>query len=339
MEFLKKFDLTGVQFLKLIGLLALLLLALSVLTNLFGGSFGIGSSRSMMPTFSNTDYYATTDSVAPQGLSLRNSLSKSSLPPSPNEGYATGNDAEAFEVKEYNASIETRNLENDCSVIRELKARPDVIFENASAYERGCNFTFKVEKGSVEEVLTIIKNLDPRELRENTYTIKSEVEDYTSEITILENKLASLDKTLADATASYDSISALATKMGSVESLAKIIDSKLLLLERLTSARIETSNQLDRMNRAKADALDRLTYTYFSVNVYENKFVDGTQIQNSWKSAVQQFVRESNLLVQELSIGLVALLLNILKFALYFIILLFVARFGWTFAKNIWSRG
>lgn len=127
--------------------------------------------------------------------------------------------------------------------------------------------------------------------------------------------------------------------MGNVESLAKIIESKLTIIERLTNARIETSNQLERMNRAKTDSLDRLLYTYFTVEVYENKFVDGEEIQNSWKFAVQQFVRESNRLVQELSIGLVAFLLAIVKFALYFVVILFVVRIGWTFAQKIWKTG
>ena len=82
-----------------------------------------------------------------------------------------------------------------------------------------------------------------------------------------------------------------------------------------------------------------MLYTYFTVEVYENKFVDGEEIQNSWKFAVQQFVRESNRLVQELSIGLVAFLLAIVKFALYFVVILFVVRIGWTFAQKIWKTG
>jgi len=297
---------------------------------------GLESTPSTMPSpmFYNKggDAYTTTD------LSVRNVVSESMVPPI-DGGYTTGNDSEAFEVKEYAASIETRNRERDCGVIRALKSRTDVIFENANEYDRGCTYTFKVTKGSVEEVLGIIKNLDPKELSESSYTIKREVDDYTSEIQILENKLASLDKTLADAIASYDSITVLATKMGSVESLAKIIDSKLTIIERLTSARIETSNQLERIHRSKNEALDRLAYTYFTVNVYENKFADIKTIQDSWKAAVQQFIRETNVLIQELSIGLVTLFLTIVKFALYFVILLFITRFGWTFAKKVWERG
>lgn len=315
----------------------IILVILNMVTNQNGGMNTLGldtnySEVSVSPSM-GAPAYDSRDSYG-QKLSTRNA-STEPMPPIYN-GYTTGNDAEAFEVKNYSASIETRDLDRDCDAIRALKARTDVIFENASEYDRGCNFTFKVEKGSVESILTIIKDLDPKELGENTYTIKREVEDYTSEIQIYENKLASLDATLANALASYENITQLATRAGDVESLAKIIDSKLMLIERLTSARLETQNQLDYIARAKADALDRLTYTYFTVSIYESKYADGEALKASWKNAVQQFVQNVNQFAQEMSIGLIALILFIFKFALYGILLLLVAKFGWKFVQKVW---
>jgi hypothetical protein len=252
-------------------------------------------------------------------------------------GYTAGDTGEAFEVKEYSADIETSQLGHDCDALHALKARTDVIFEQANAYTRGCSFTFKVKKEHVDEVLALIKNMDPRDLTENTYTIKREVDDYTSEITILENKLATLDKTLTDAISSYENITSLATRQSDVESLAKIIESKLSIIERLTTLRIETVNELERMERVKGEALDRLEYTYFTVRVYENKFVNGDDIRDSWKTAVRAFVADVNTLVQDITIGLAGLLLIIFKFALYFVIILIVLRAGWAFTKKIWS--
>ncbi len=341
MDFLKKFDLTGVQFIKIIGLLAIALIGLTLLMNMFSASgIGINSMSSKMGVSTPSMYMDSAEEYAygaPE-LSMRN-VGIDVMPIMPGGGYTSGADAEAYEVKEYYASIETRNLTADCLAIRNLKNRKEVIFENANESERGCNFTFKVEKESVDSILSLIKDLDPKEINENSYTIKKEVSDYTSEIEILESKLASLDKTLAEALSSYESITGLATRVGDVESLAKIIDSKLNLIERLTNARIEVGGQLERINRAKAEALDRLDYTYFNVNVYESKFVDEQQIKDSWKFAMQQFVRDTNKLVQDLSIGFVTLLLNIVKFALYGIVLLLVVRFGYIFARKVWKGG
>jgi hypothetical protein len=340
MEFLKKLDLTGMQFMKLIGLLIIGFVALFILVNIFSSSFGLSSrgmsTQSMQNPLSVSNgiggsKYGETASLSARNAELYN--------PSIDGGYTTGSDSEAFEVKEYSARIETRDREKDCNLLRGLRARTDVVFENMSEQDRGCSFTFKVKKESVEEVLGVIKGLDPEELIENSYTIKREVDDYTSEIQILQNKLTSLDATLTDAIASYGNITALASHSGNVDSLAKIIESKITIIDRLTSARIETSNQLERMNRAKSESLDRLLYTYFTVSVSENLYIDGASIKSSWKFAVQQFIRETNVLLQDLSLGLVGFLLMVMKLTIYFVIVVFVTRFGWSFAKKVWGRG
>ena len=69
----------------------------------------------------------------------------------------------------------------------------------------------------------------------------------------------------------------------------------------------------------------------------ENEYVDGEAIRDSWKLRVQQSVITMNMLLQDLSIGLVTLLFTIIKFALYFGIILFVIRFGWLVAKRVWK--
>jgi type III secretory pathway lipoprotein EscJ len=127
--------------------------------------------------------------------------------------------------------------------------------------------------------------------------------------------------------------------MGDVENLAKIIESKITILERLTNARIETNNQLERMHRAKTEALDTIEYTHFSVTMTENTYVDKEALTDSWKRVVQNTVFEINTLIQDLSIGFVAFLLVVIKFALYFGVVLVVIRFGWIFALRIWKNG
>ena len=331
MEFLKKLNIRTSHLFIGVSIVLLCMVLLSILGSRSPlGSFGMMDESMVMPT----SYSGMKAQGAPT-LSARN-VSDSYIPPI-DGGYTKGDTGEAFEVKEYSAQIETRNLTRDCDAIHTLKARTDVIFEHANTYTHGCSFTFKVKRGSVDEVLALIKNMDPRDLTESTYTIKREVDDYTSEITILENKLATLDKTLTDAISSYENITTLATNRGDVENLAKIIESKLSIIERLTMLRIETVNELGRIERSTGVALDRLAYTYFTVSVYENTFVDGDTIRDSWKAAVRTFIQDANTLVQDISIGLLGLLLAVFKFALYFVILLITARVGWTFTKKMWS--
>ncbi len=337
MDFLNKFNLTGKQLLKLFGIVfggLGIILVLLVVFNTFTTSLGMRGDSLSMP--STTNFGGMNEmSYDKATMSVRNVSNSYEPPMSDND--TSGDESEAFEVKEFSAQYETRNLEQDCSTVRALKSRTDVVFENASEYDLGCNYTFKVKKESVANVLGILEGLNPKELSENSYTIKREVDDYTSEIQILVDKLATLDSTLAEAIASYSNITGLATNAGNVESLAKIIESKIIIIERLTNARIDTSNQLERMNRAKAEALDRVGYTYFYVTMVESKFVNTEALKDSWKQAVQQSVYEMNTLIQDLSIGLLALILTIIKFALYLGIILIVARVGWSFSKKVWK--
>lgn len=253
--------------------------------------------------------------------------------------YTPGANTEDYEVKQYSISFETRDKVKECALVRDLLDREDVVFENTNENDGGCSYNFKVKMESVASVLAILNSLNPKDVNENSYTIKREVTDYTSEIEILEKQLASVTATLTESLAIYDALIVRATSQGDVSSLAQLTDSKLNLLERLTTSQIEINAQLERINRTKTEALDRLVYTQFYVSVYENKFIDGQEIGNSWTAAIQELVGDINNFAQEVSLGFVALLFMVMKYTLYGVVLLFVARFGYGFAKKVWQDG
>lgn len=116
------------------------------------------------------------------------------------------------------------------------------------------------------------------------------------------------------------------------------IGSKIGIIERLTQERININERLDRLARAKADQLDGLDYTRFNINVYENKFVDGEQLKDSWKQALRDFVANLNQVLQDVTVNLVLLVLLLAQWLLYALIVLFVAKYGWKIGKNIWFR-
>lgn len=359
MEFLKNLPtLTPVLVLKIIGICVGGVLLLAFAFQLIGSSFGAltgqmrGTIGMVTPGYGggadydmavSSDYYdggygtkagyAVSESASMPQLSARNSMPY----PMPPQG-TTGDTAEEFEVAQYSATIETRRLDDTCATVQALKERTDVIFENTNTYDQGCNFTFKVEKKSVEDVLAIIEKLDPKDLSENIYTIKAQIDDFTSEVEVLTKKRASIDQTLTNALAAYDEITRLATNTQNADALAKIIDSKIGIIERLTQEKININEQLDRLARAKADQLDGLDYTRFNVNVYENKFVDGEQLKDSWKQALREFVANVNRVLQDVTVGLVLLLLLIAQWVLYAAIVLVVAKYGWKIGKYIWFR-
>lgn len=352
MDFLTKLNIKTSSILKMAGLAILAIVVLVFAFKLIGTSFNSLFKKSGVSNISISSQgapsydYATESGVATKGeygmdsfgLSIRNTqISQSSMPIYGSSG-TTGDDAEEFEVTEYTAYVETRELDKTCSDVAGLKSRGDVIFESSNEYRNSCGYIFKVKKESVADILGIIKGLDPKELSENTYTIKNLVEDFTSQSEILQKKLASIDETLAKAVSAYDNITALATRVQDVETLARIIDSKINIIERLTQERININSQLEMIERSKAEHLDRLEYTYFYVNIVENKIVDPQNLKDSWKAAIKEFVQDVNNIVQDVTINLVAVVLLILQYAIYLLIVLFVAKYGWRVVKRIWRN-
>ena len=348
MQFLKNIDLKTGNILKITGLalaaVIVIALALRLIIPSFNALLPGGGIKNIamqgIPAFDEAYYEAGDMEVYSKdgtavGLSVRN------VAPAISSGYGDtiiGDDAEEFEVTEYSATIETRRLEDICGKVAALKARDDVIFENSGEYEKYCNYSFKVQQDSVAEILVIITELDPKELNENTYTIKKLVDDYTSETDILEKKMTSIEETLANAVKAYDDITDLATRTQDVESLAKIIDSKIDIIERLTQQKININSQLERLERAKAEQLDRLDYTYFNIYVLEDKFIDGQNLKDSWKNAIKTFVRDINGVVQDITVGLAALLFFVVQYIIYFFIILVIVKYGWRWTKKIWQK-
>jgi hypothetical protein len=364
-DYIKKYNLTWKKVLKIVGIGLGGLVVIAIAVSLAGsvvrnvapmGGLGIGSysSKSMgldyapaapAPSYGEASYDARYEesgvSLSARNVAASQATSTSGdiiIPPEPGDETVPGDDAEEYEITSYSATYETRDKAATCGTIAELKDKDYVIFESASDYDRGCSYVFKVEEENAAEILAVIEDLEPKYLSESTYTIKKQIQDFTSEEEILQDKMDSLDKTLADALAAYDEISDVATKSRNADALAKIIDSKIQLIERLASQRISISAQMERLARAKSEALDRLDYTRFSVSVYENKFVDWKQIRDSWKSAVQDFVSDLNSILQAISISLLTVIFTILQYALYILILVAVAKYGWRGIKWIWKK-
>ena len=352
-EFLQKHNLTTPKLLKIVGLslvgviaalfifslLSIVIKPLNLAKNLKGvsptaSSYDTGYGLSMESAEIPSSFSLGGASGAPS-LSARNIAPI--MPPIPDERTTPGNDAEQFEVTEYSGRIETANLDSVCNTIADLKGRDYVIFENATKYDKNCNYYFKVKRDKVTEILAIVKNLQPKELIENTYTIKRQIEDFTSEIEILNNQKTSIDETLKLAISAYDEITGVATKSQNAEALAKIIDSKIRIIERLTQERININTQLDRLARAKADELDRLEYTYFRLNVIEKKYFDGQDLKDSWRAAIKKFVLDINKILQDITVNLISWLFIVLQYALYLFILVVLGKYGWRLIKRIWQ--
>lgn len=340
MKFLKDFDFTAKNIFKILGgvLLAVIIIFIVIrilsvaVTPVFRSAPSMVYNESAYDMgYAGANYYEK-GVVSDMDLSMRNIGIPSPTTPT------TGDDAEDFEVTNYNISFQTNSKEKICGQIVSLKSFDYVIFENSNEHERGCDYTFKVKKDNKDQVLGMIQDLKPRDFSENTYTIKNQVDDYTSESEILKNKLKSIDETLSNAVKAYDNVTALATRTSDVESLAKIIDSRLNLIERLTQERIDISSSLERIERQKSEQLDRLEYDYFNVSVYENKYFDWQYIKDSWKDEFKSFVNDMNRVLQDITINLLSFMFILAQYIIYLLVLVLVGKYLWIGAKYLWNK-
>lgn len=299
---------------------------------------------SNMPTFSTapaiSDSFAggemAISGVAGRDVKAGNTGIIAPVPPQPT--VPAGDNAEDYDVTTYSANIETPALKDSCGKIAALKSRKDIIFQSSDENDRACNYTFKATKASTQEVLDLLKGMDPKILNQNVYTIKQVLENYASQEDILKQKEAAVQDTLKSATADYDALAQLARSAKDTESLTKIMNSKIDLIQRLTSESISNNAQLEQLSRAKAEQADQLVYTNFNVSITENTYFNGRDLKDSWDNAVKATLAQLNGILQGLTLGLVAGVLLVIQYGVYAVLLLFVAKYGWRFAKKVWRE-
>jgi len=336
MSLFKNFDWSGKSVAKLIGIAILGLIALAVTISLISISL-----RTFINTgerdFGESEGFAYSREA---GLFTDEFVSApriSSFPIIPEPGFSTGIDAEDFEVKNYNGTIKTRKLDETCEQISVLKDREYVIFENSNRNDESCYYRFKVIKANEQEIVSIIKDLNPENFSAGISSIKKNIEGMDSELEILKKKLVSIEETLENAQKSYDSIFVIATRQQDAETLAKIIDSKLNLIDKLTKERLNISSRIERSNKRKADQLDRLDFTFFTINIYEDIIFDWKEIKNSWKFETKQVIRNINDVFQAISLDLITYLIRFAQITLYLFISVFLLKFVWIGVKKIWK--
>ena len=245
---------------------------------------------------------------------------------------------EDFEIKEYSTNIKTSKITQVCKRFSDLKDKSYIIFEISNESETNCNYRFKVEKNKEKEVLSIIEGLKPEYLNQNIQTIKRRIDNFETEISILTENLKSIEDTLLNAQSAYDELTILATKKEDTESLAKIIDSKLNLINTLTKEKLTIWSKITRHNKDKNMQLDRLKYSFFNININEDLIINWKNIKQSWKNEMKAFINNLNNMAENLTINLFEYILQFLLITVYFFISLFLLKIIWFITKKIWNR-
>ncbi|MFH1375708.1 MAG: hypothetical protein ABIH35_03500 [Patescibacteria group bacterium] len=295
-------------------------------------SGGFSSPRMMMEE--------SADFAMSQGGMAVSSFSKNIVPPIPGpDGEIIDADAEDYEVHEHNVNYRTRRKDEICSTILALKADEDIVFESANETDRSCYYRFEVPNERADEVLETLADLDPEDIRSNVYTIQRSVEGTTDRLQILQKKLEQTESTLAEAQAAYEELMALATRSRDVENLTELITLKISAIEELAQKQISINEEIERVQQNRSEQLRRIAYTEFSVNVYEERFVDWQQITASWKQEIRNFVDNVNGFTQWVSVRLISFVLYTVAAMAYIAIAFGFLKVLWIIGKKVWKLG
>lgn len=320
--------LAGLGILILIGIFASAFRMISGVTDRYSGNYGY------LGEMTEEAYYA--DEY--DGDFAVSALSSLSYPiPDPSPEFTPGVDVESFEVRRYNGSISTRNLEADCGRIFELKEREYIIFETSDQNEDNCYYRFKVEKGQETEALNLIESLDPEYLNENVTSIKRSFEGVETELNILQKRLTAIEETLQEAQLAYDEISQIAADQQNADALASVIDSKLNLIERLSNEQLNTKAQIDRFYKQRQELTDQLNFTFFDISLYKDVVFDWEYIKNSWKAEARDMISDLNGAIQFISLRFLTFTAYTALGLIYLFVMVFVVKFAWRGVRRIWK--
>jgi hypothetical protein len=260
--------------------------------------------------------------------------------PMPGSGGTGTYTEEEYETRNYSAHIRTHAYDEACATIESWKPLPHIMFEQANRGDTYCSYRLKAERDSVSAVLAELVKLNPRDLTEQTEIVKKQLLEYTSTLDVLQKREALLAKTLDDVSSAYDELVALSKNAKDVETLAKVIDGKLVYIERLSQQRLQVASEIDAIARQKAELSDRIEYVYFDVSIEKLEYVNGDELKDSWTYAVRAFVSNFNQTLQDITFGMLALMLWLVQFllqaVLLFVVVLVVAKYGWRETKKFW---
>lgn len=316
----------------LIGVIALALVAGII-------SFAFRTIISPFTGSSNGGYYsemAMMDSSYSKGLS--SSSARNILPPIPGEGgQIVDPTAEDYEVKSYSATYQPNDKTKICAEVLGLKADPEIVFSNSSESDTSCYFTFEVPNARAEEIVTILKNLKPEDLNSNIYTIQKSVEGTSDQLAILTQKLSQTEATLSEAQNAYADLMTIATNARDITNLTQLITLKISAIEQLAQTKISINQEIEQVQRNRADLLRQIANTTFNVSVYEQKFIDWKQIGESWKQAIRDFVSNVTDLTQFVSVRLVSFTLYAAAAVAYLAIVFAFLKVLWLLGKKVWK--
>ncbi|MCB9815467.1 hypothetical protein H6785_02740 [Candidatus Nomurabacteria bacterium] len=330
------------KYVRFAGIGILLLIGLVIfwgIVNLFSSSTGLNDG-----SFDSYDYNAvspTAPSYAGKmavteemGLSDRDAMYYPPVP-APN-GYTS--ELETYETTSYLVSGKTKQFNEFCNTIKNLKADTEIHFKSLNESTNNCNSIFYVVENKSENVLGTLAGYQGVEYTRNTSSVTKHKQQLQSQTSILQQQLASVERSLTTAETQLNNLTDFYLTSDDVATLSKRVNESLALIDQLTQRKISLTSQLNNLYQQSADLDERLGVVEFSVNVSRSNPIFLNKDSQKWERAWDE-LRDA---YTDTLIGLSAFfgifILWTLRLAIYGIVLLLLARGLWKLIKLLWNK-
>jgi chromosome segregation ATPase len=201
-----------------------------------------------------------------------------------------------------------------------------------------CRATFYVTQPQVNRVLDTLTAYDGVEVNRTTESVTRHREEIQGQTSILQQQLASVERSLAIAETEFDEIATFARETNDAETLASAIREKLSLIDTLTQRKISLVSRIDSYMQQAADLEERLNVVQFSVNVDRSYPLSLNRTSRQWERAWAELDEQFT----DTLIGLTAFfgifLLWSVRIVIYALVGIVVVRGLWKFARLVWRR-
>ena len=255
--------------------------------------------------------------------------------PTPTPGGYTA-ELERYETTDYSVSGRTKHLGTICNSLNALKADSRFHFKSLNESLNNCNAVFYTEEEYASSLVSQFLEFDDITITRSTNSVTRHREQLQGQASIIEQQLASVNRSLATAETEFDEIARFARENNDAATLSNAIEEKLRLIDNLTSRKISLTSQLDSLYQRSADLEERIGVVQFSINVNRSQAINPGETSRKWERAWDDLGENFT----DTLIGITAFfgifLLWAVRITLYLLIVLIIIRGLWKFVKFIW---
>lgn len=327
-----------------IGTLFALAIVFVVMANVFVSGLGMYDGGEMNSSFAPSgpgfgvayDSDGSTFSNVASDEVGRSSQGTTIAPEPRPDGFISG--LELYETTNYNVSAKTKQFDEMCGAISNLKTNPDIHFKYLNSSTNQCQSQFFVEDGLADSVLETLKAFPGVEVIRNTESVTRHRQQLESRTAIVQDQLASVERSLTMAENQFDEIAAFARVNNDAEALSEAIRFKLQNIDSLTQRKINLNAQLDNLYQQAADLEERLGVIQFDVRISRTNPVYPNRTADKWSQAFEELKEQFTNTLIGLTTVFGIFLLWAIRLSVYLLVVILLARGLWKFAQLVWRR-